>query len=103
MKNNMNDEKQEWMENVFQSMKGSQRAKPENELLAKIQKRIGGLETRVVSMRQVKYVAAAAVLILLMNTTTLVYFNQQKQMDEEEIAIETNYGESLISSFQIYE
>lgn len=99
----MNDEKEKWMETVFQSMKGSQRAKPRPDLFAKIQSRIGVVDAKIVPLRQWRYAAAAAVLLLLMNTSVLVYFSQQIQVNYEDIAVVDTYNQSLISSYQIYE
>ena len=99
----MNDEKEKWIEDVFQSMKGSQRAKPQPDLFVKIQNRIGVVDAKIVPLHQWRYAAAAAVLILLMNMTALVYFNQQNKVNYEDVAVEDTYNQSLISSYQIYE
>lgn len=99
----MNDKKEKWAEEVFQSMKGSQRAKPRPELYVKIENQIAFSKANVVPLYQWRYYAAAAVLILLVNTTALIYFNQNKQVNDENVAIMDTYNQSLISSYQIYE
>lgn len=98
----MNDEKEKWVEDVFQSMKGSERAKPQHDLFEKIQNRIGVGDAKVVSLHQWKYTAAAVVLILFMNITALVYFNQQHQVNYEDVADGNTYNQALISTYQIY-
>ena len=98
----MNDNKEKWMEDVFQSMKGSQRTKPQPDLFVKIQNRIGVGDAKLVSRHQWKYTAAAAVLILFVNITALVYFNQQHQVNYEDVADGNTYNQTLISTYQIY-
>lgn len=99
----MDEEKEKWMENVLNSMSGSQRAKPRPELLKKIQSKIGASETKVVPLRQWKYAVAAAILILLMNTITWVYVNQPNPIRNESVTVVDTYNQTLIRSFQIYE
>lgn len=99
----MNKEKEQWMEEVFQSMKGSQRATPRPELFAKIETKITGLETKVVSLYQWKSAAAIAVLILFLNVTTLLYYHQNALVSYEETVDLEAYNQSFISTYQIYE
>lgn len=102
----MNHDKDKWMEEVFDSMKSSQRATPSPDLFAKIEEQIETSSGKVISINQWKYAVAAAVLILLINASALIYYNQQdgKYQDTyEDLAVADNYDQSLISSFQIYE
>lgn len=99
----MNDDKEKWMQDVFQSMKGSQRAKPRPDLFVKIQNRIGVGGAKIVPLRQWRYAAAVAVLMLVVNTIALVYFNQQNQLNYEDVTVVDTYNQALISSYQIYE
>ena len=99
----MNDEKEKWMEDVFQSMKSSQRAKPRPDLFVKIQDRIGVGDAKIVPLRQWRYATAAAVLLLLINTVVLIYSSQQNQVNYEDVTVVNTYNQSLISSYQIYE
>lgn len=98
----MNEDKEKWMEDVFQSMKGSQRAKPSSDLFVKIQDQIGSGDAKVVSLHQWKYTAAAVVFILVVNTKALVYFNQQHQVNYEDVVDGNTYNQTLISTYQIY-
>ncbi|MEZ5044879.1 MAG: hypothetical protein R2828_33615 [Saprospiraceae bacterium] len=99
----MDDEKEKWMKDVFESMKGSQRAKPKPELFAKIENRIVLSQVKVIPLRQWQYTVVAASFMLLINTTALFFYNQNNQMDYEEVVVVDTYNESLISSYQIYE
>ncbi|MBQ4821886.1 hypothetical protein [Aquimarina sp. MMG016] len=98
----MNDSKKKWMEDVFQSMKGSQRAKPQQELFAKINNQFKLEKTEVVPLHQWRYTAAVAIFLLLMNSTALIYYNLNRQVDYDYATFEDTYKESLISSYQIY-
>lgn len=99
----MNEEKEKWIEEVFQSMKGSKRAKPQLELFTRIENKIALSKAKIVSLHQWRYAAVTAALILLINTTALMYYNQHKQMNNEDMAVVDTYNISLISAYQIYE
>ena len=100
----MNDEKEKWIEDVFQSMKGSQRAKPRRELLANIENRIRFSEAKIVTIRQSRYGVAAAVLILVLNLFALHQFTQNNELRDNEMFVSTqNINESIISNYKIYE
>ena len=96
----MNNEKDKWMENVFQSMKDSQRAKPSPELFTKIKNQIS--TAGVDPLLQWRYVVAAAVLMLLINSMALIYYIEYKQVNDEHVAVGRAYKQSLINSYQIY-
>lgn len=65
-------------EEIYQSMKGSQRAKPSPELFAKIENPIAASKDMVIPPQQWRYAAAAAVLNLFMNVSALLYYNLDK-------------------------
>lgn len=98
----MNDEKEKWIEDVFQSMKGSQRAKPSPELFANIQNRIAPAEAKLVPIYQWKSAVAAAAMILFVNITVLFYYHQQEGLSYEDTSVADAYHEALISTYQIY-
>ena len=98
----MNDDKEKWMEDVFQSMKYSQRAKPRPDLFVKIQNQIGVGGAKIVPLRQWRHAVAVAVILLVVNATVMVYFNQQHQVNYEDIANRNIYNQTLISTYQIY-
>ncbi|MEZ4850474.1 MAG: hypothetical protein R3B93_18055 [Bacteroidia bacterium] len=97
------DEKEKWIEDVFQSMKGSKKAQPRPELLAKIEDQITDSREKVIPMRQWKYAAAAAVVIIFMNVSALLYYNQTAKGTYEDVAAAEVYSKSLISNYKIYE
>jgi len=97
------NDKEKWMDEVLQSMEGSQRAKPKLELFSKIENQILAPQGKVIQFNQWKYAAAAAVLIFLVNTSALMYFNQNVGLTNEDVTITDAYNQSLISMSQIYE
>lgn len=99
----MNDDKEKWMEEVFQSMKGSRRAKPRPELFAKIEGQIAVSKGKVIPLRQWKYAAAVAALVLFVNVKALLYSNQNDEVFNDDAVVADVYNQPLISSYQIYE
>ena len=99
----MNEEKDEWAEEIFQSMKGSKRSKPSPELLSKIESQIAFSNIKIVPRLQWRYAAVAAILILLLNTTALIYYKRHQQMKDAKVAVVDTYERPLIRSYQIYE
>lgn len=91
------------MEDVFQSMKGSRRAKPNLDLFAKIESEIKSSTAKVIPLRQWQYAAAAAALVLFVNVSALFYYQQYSGLAYEEVAVVDTYNQPLISDYQIYE
>jgi len=98
----MNNEREKWIDEVFQSMKGSERAKPRPDLLAAIEDQIAASKARVIPMQQWKYAAAVAAIILLVNAVALTSYDASTAGSYEDTLAATTYGEPLISSYQIY-
>jgi hypothetical protein len=98
----MKDDKEKWMEDVFQSMKGSQRAKPRAELFANIKGEISGSKAKVVPMYQWRYAGVAAAFLIAVNTAVLLFYNQNNTTYEKVTVVDT-YSQPLISTYQIYE
>jgi len=99
----MNDEEEKWMEEVFQSMKGSERAVPRLDLFAKIEEEIAASNTKVVPIRQLRYAAAVAAILLFVNGIALINYNQNSQTSYGDTMVSDDYSQSLISTYQIYE
>lgn len=97
-----NKDQEKWVEEVFQSMKGSQRAKPSPELFSRIQGQIEGSKSNIVPLYPWRYVAAAVVIVFF-NVTALFYYNQPEEVSSGNVMVADVYSQSLISSYQIYE
>ena len=100
----MNDERDKWIDNVFQSMKGSPRAKARPELFSIIKNQINVSEAKVVSLRQRRYALTAVVLILILNVFALRQFIHNINLRDSEMYVLTqSNNESIISNYKIYE
>lgn len=98
----MIDENEEWIESVFLSMEGSQRAKPPRELFGKIQTQI--LEYKIVPLYQIRYAFAGAFVILVLNTFALhLFFQDTKKVDYDVKISSVDNSEVIISDYQIYD
>tara|TARA_R110002049_G_scaffold307084_1_gene506739 strand:+ start:5264 stop:5563 length:300 start_codon:yes stop_codon:yes gene_type:complete len=99
----MKDEKEKWIEDIFDSMKGSSRAEVPGDLFAKIQQEIKKDEPKVKPLFQWKYVAAAAVVLIFINLTSVFMYTQKSKLLQNETRNTEVYSEPLISTYQIYE
>lgn len=97
------NDKEKWIEDVFDSMKGSQRAKPDSGLFAKIEGQIDAPEAKIIPMRQWNYAAAAAVLVLILNVFAMRQYTQNNELNANEMVVSDVSGQSLISNYKIYE
>ena len=96
-------DKEKWIKDVFDSLKGSHRAKPGPQLFAKIEHQIYSPETKIIPMRQWSYAVAAAVLILAINIFALRQYAQNKESNIRELVASDDSGQPLISNYKIYE
>ena len=99
----MNAEREEWVNEVLQSKQGIRRAKPRPDLFADISDRISTSGGKVIPIFQWKYAISAAAIILLINVSALFYYNKNSNDSYSTIAVEDTYGQSIVSSYQIYE
>ncbi len=99
----MNAAKEKWKEEVINSMKGSRRAVPPPDLLARIEANIDASQARVFPIRRWSYVVAAALLLILLN----VFAMRQMMLTNTSSGIEQVAGNDaeqiLISNFNLYE
>ncbi len=96
-------DKEKWINDVFDSMKGSQRAKPNPDLFAKIEHQIDAPEAKVISMHQWRMVAAAAVILLVLNVFALREVPESNALNTDELLVENTSNQQLISNYKIYE
>lgn len=99
----MENDKEKWIEGVFDSMKGSKRAKPDPGLYAKIESQIFAQEVKVIPMRQWKMAAAAAVLLLVLNVFALRQYIQSSEVSTNEMVADATTDQQLISNFKLYD
>lgn len=99
----MNKDKEKWIEEVFESMEGSQRAKPSPMLFTKIKERIDSSNSKVAPIYQWSNYAAAVAVVFLVNICALISYNRNEVLPNSNVAAVDMYDEPLITSFQIYE
>lgn len=97
----MKEDKDQWMEEVFLSMKDSKKAIPRSLLFGQIENEIESLNGSSIPMQLInKYVIVAA-LLLMLNIAAILYYNQNKEIVSQDVAAAEIYNESLITSYQL--
>ncbi|MCB0633507.1 MAG: hypothetical protein R2824_10750 [Saprospiraceae bacterium] len=97
------DDKEKWINEVFDSIKDSERATPPPDLFVRIEKQIDVPEAAVIPLQRWRLAIAAAVLLLLINALALRTFTQDHVLNVAETAASDAYSQVLISSYKIYE
>ena len=95
----MNDDRDQWIGEVLNSMRGSSRAQPSPDVWASIESKLSAKAT-VVSLPRLRMAAAAAVLVLLLNGLALRHYVQDQG---EEVASKTVAEQGLISRYNLYD
>ena len=98
----MNKNNEQQVNDILNSMKGSERAKPQLELFAQIQDKIQQKTITILPMYQLRVAAAVGLLVLTLNIYAFrTCFLNEISSGNELVMDATN--ESLISNYQIYE
>lgn len=97
----MDKNKGKWMEDVFTSMQGSQRAIPNPELFTRINNQINSPDIVIDFWNHWRYASIAAVFVLFLNSTALIYYTKHKSKTQNITSLDA-YKKSLIRSYQIY-
>ena len=95
-------EKEKWISDVMQSMKGAQHIDAPAGLQQRVQNKIALLNsagTKVITMKRVAVAVAAACVLLLLNLWTISKWHEQQQTDAASSAVV--YNESLTPDFSI--
>ena len=98
----MKKDKEKWIDEVFDSIKGSQRAVPVDGLFAKIENRIDHSEAKVISIQQWSVAAAVAVGLLFLNAVA-IYRYTKSEIHGTSLTMEKVDQQGLISNYKIYE
>lgn len=92
MQNDLNQR----INDILNSTKGSQRAKPSGNLLQQIEQGIDLVDRNIIPIKRLRLLAVAAVLLLLVNVFAVnIYW--QSEMNKEESSM------TLISDYKLYE
>ncbi|MFT5336875.1 MAG: hypothetical protein ACI9YL_000877 [Luteibaculaceae bacterium] len=96
----MNTERNEWVEEVFQSMQGSQRIPVPGNLFAKIENQLEESGRTIIPLQIWGSVAAAALVLVAINISALMYYSNSAE-NTNSVANGTMY-ESPITNYEIY-
>lgn len=97
----MDKEKEQWIDEVFDSLKGHAKAMPPDHLLAKIEGNLTAPEAMIIPIGKYRVAVAAAAMLLLINVLSLYQFSQKAAMSDTELV--SGNSESLISDFNLYD
>jgi len=93
------NDKEKWIDDVFDSVKGSDRAKPNSDLFGKILNEINAPDASIIPLFQLRMIAAAAVILLVLNIAILRQNIQNSNLNSDEWVTENT---SVISNYNIY-
>ncbi len=94
---------EQWIEDIFSSMEGSSKARPDSNLFSKIEERLQHTQAPVIAMPNLKYAISAACIILLLNIFTLRQISQSNNDSEFETRSYSENVSHLFSDFNLYE
>lgn len=94
----MEEREEIWINEVLDSTKGMQRAKPSDALFDKILKRVSTREAKIVRLPQLRIAVAAAAVIAILNFVAVKQYTNQ-----DSFASESENETTLISNYNLYE
>lgn len=95
-------DKEKWIDGIMQSLEGSKRALPSEDLLRKIEQGIASPETKIIPLSRIRAVAAAAVVLLFLNAYTFSRYAQNNKTEHSDLLLE-NDAYSLLYDYEIYQ
>lgn len=98
----MKKEKEDWINNVLNSLEGSEPAKPPYSLFDKINAQVVTNRDEIIPIIWLRIASVAAVLLFMVNIFILKNYSESNYIDKGETAIQQE-GKFLISDFNIYE
>ena len=99
----MKHDKERWIEEVLESMSGSQRALPDPSLFIKIESNLDNTEGKVIHMSKWYFSVAAAFALMVLNFTAISRFHAIQSDQLSSMTIENQTTDELISSFNLYD
>ncbi len=99
----MEKDRQEWIDGVLNSVKGSRRAKPRADLFAQIESNLDAPEVRIIPINQWRISVAAAVLLLVLNVFVLQQYTQNQSINTSEFVTGDSSEQNLVSNYNIYD
>lgn len=99
----MENDKEQWTEDVLNSMQGHQKIHPSSKLFSKIERGIHKKDAQLISLPIRRFAAAAAVALIILNAWSVsIYLQKQHKGQEESISIASPKS-PLLSDFNLYE
>ena len=99
----MQNEKDTWIDEVMESMEGSERARPGEDLFSRIERQLDEGSTLDFRKGQWRMLAAAAILLLILNVFVVLQFSQDTRSRSQEVTAENGVSHSLVSDYNLYE
>jgi len=99
----MKSKEEQWIENTFESVHKLKPATPSEALFGKIKASLDVPDAQVISLNQIRAVAAAAILLLILNVYSLNYYNKSNALGKEGQSIENHYSNSFANNYKLYE
>lgn len=97
----MSKERDNWVEEVFQSMQGSHRIPAPEDLFAKIENQLEGSGTKIIPFQLWASVAVAALVLVAINISAMKYYSNSAE-NTNSVANSVQY-ESPITNYEIYQ
>lgn len=92
------DKKEEWANEVLNSLNGMKRAEPSTDLFDKISAKLPKNEAKIIPLKRLRWVAAAACLFIAVNVYVFNYQIKNKQ----EVSYSQTSTSTLLSNYSIY-
>jgi hypothetical protein len=99
----MEKEKDAWIDDVLNSLQGSQRAQARDDLFEQIEAKLSRPKAKIIPMKQLRMVAAASVILLLLNGFAIRQYTLGNTANDTEASVEIASDQLLISNYNFYE
>ncbi len=99
----MKNKKEQWIKNTFESVHELKPAAPPEALFDKIKASLDVPQAQVISLNQIRAVAAAAILLLILNVYSLNHYNKSNAHLNEGPSFENHYSNIFANNYKLYE
>ena len=99
----MKDENEKWIDDVINSMNGSQKAKPSAGLSNRINNQINNHSAKIISMDHWRISISAAVVIFILNIFVMQKYLTVNDLSNSPISLEENTSDQIISDYKLYD
>lgn len=95
-------QEEKWIDDVFESLEGIERAKPASELFSMITARLERPETKVIPLFWVRAAAVAAVVLISFNIYCLKSFSNEEVTGDAQTDVTSGY-QLISSTYNLYD